>query len=62
MKAEIRIFKFNKTEYQCEIKIRHDFFSQYGDTLFSKAQAGKGQLKRKAIQMCGELGLEYEVM
>lgn len=60
MKAEITIFKCSFGWY-CDIKIQHAFLEGY-QTVTSRIHKSKGEVKRKAIQFCSDLNLEYEMV
>jgi hypothetical protein len=60
MKAEITIYKSTDVGgYYAGIKIFHPFI-ELEQEILSTTQVSKGQVKRKAIQFCGDLGLDYK--
>lgn len=60
MKAEIKICKLTKGYYGA-IHITHDLLNGK-QVVFTKTNKSKGEVKRKAIQFCGDLNLEYEML
>ena len=58
MKASIKILKYGKT-YLAEIIIHHDLIAN-DQSIFTKKHLSKGELKRKVIQTCNALNLDYE--
>ena len=57
MKAIVNIVNTG-TGYYADIEIEHDFVGRF--LLSSKTIKSKGETKRKAIQFCDALNLQYE--
>lgn len=59
MKAKVSIVK-DSLGYYATITLKQPLLSIIHDTLYTVNHTSKGQLKRKVIQFCGELNLDYE--
>lgn len=59
MKAEITIYR-GVVGFFAEIEITHEFLNE-AQILTSRYHKSKGQLKRKAIQFCADLNLDYVI-